>query len=264
MLKGAMHIHSTYSDGELTLRDLREELASAGCSFACVTDHAEAFDFDKLSHYADECAALSDEGFLFIAGLEFECEKRMHILGFGLLAILNTQDPVEVIREIEARGGISVIAHPGDSMSNWIESFSVLPCGLEVWNTKYDGKYAPRPSTFRLLEQLQTRQPQLLAMYGQDFHWKLQYREMFNWVWTDTLERNAILRSIREGKYHAAKGGLELPSNGRVSKQLLERFDIVQRRWTRIQRFCRSSKKALDAAGLGIPNYIKTRLRRIF
>ena len=42
-LKGTLHIHSTYSDGELKLIELREIFLSRGFRFACVTDHAESF-----------------------------------------------------------------------------------------------------------------------------------------------------------------------------------------------------------------------------
>jgi hypothetical protein len=264
MLKGAMHIHSTYSDGEMTLSELREQLVGAACSFACVTDHAEAFDPDKLRQYTKDCGALSDERFLFIPGLEYECERRMHILAFGLVAPLGTHNPEELIRDIEERGGISVIAHPKDAAFSWIESFSVLPSGLEVWNTKYDGQYAPRPATFRLIERLQQRKPDLLAFYGQDLHWKRQHHGMFNCVWADTVERNAILQNIRGGKYHAVKTAMELPSNGRISEDQLTRFAAIQRRSARVREIFQNAKRAADRVGLRVPDSIKSRLRRIF
>ena len=34
MLKGALHIHSTYSDGDFTLEELRGIFVRAGCRFA--------------------------------------------------------------------------------------------------------------------------------------------------------------------------------------------------------------------------------------
>ena len=83
MLKGAIHIHSTYSDGEFTLPELRDVFRSAGCAFVCMTDHAEAFDAESLHRYQAECEALSDGSFCFIAGLEYGCEQKMHILGYG-------------------------------------------------------------------------------------------------------------------------------------------------------------------------------------
>src|ERR1700720_851905 len=109
MLKGVLHIHSTYSDGELCLRDLKELFVSAGCAFSCVTDHADAFDSEKLTSYIQECRALSDGSFRFIPSLEYGCKERMHVLGYGVTSQADTQDPQEVIRHIENEGGVSVI-----------------------------------------------------------------------------------------------------------------------------------------------------------
>ena len=58
-MKGALHIHTTYSDGDFTLSELRDVLMAAGCRFACVTDHAEYFDAGKLDKYRDERTALA-------------------------------------------------------------------------------------------------------------------------------------------------------------------------------------------------------------
>jgi len=264
MLKAAIHIHSTYSDGELSLGQLREIFALAGCSFVCTSDHAEAFDHKKLERYSAECEALSDPGFRFIPGLEFECDQRMHILGYGLLALLRTKSPEEVIRGIESRGGISVIAHPKDTMFEWIERFNVLPTGIEIWNTKYDGQYAPRPRTFRLLARLQHRKPDLLAFYGQDLHWERQSRKLFNWVSVKTFERDAILEALRCGQYYAGEGELELPSNGRLPEEVLVRFGSIQKRSARLRQWLKFAKQAADHVGITVPHSIKSNLRRIF
>ncbi|MCA1626530.1 MAG: hypothetical protein LC742_00995, partial [Acidobacteria bacterium] len=179
MLKGAIHIHSTYSDGEYTLAELRAVLHGLGCRFACMTDHAEWFDRQKLEAYVAECAALSDDHFQFIAGLEYKCERKMHVLGLGVTSLAQTENPQEVIGHIEREGGVSVIAHPMNSMFPWIESFDALPFGIETWNSKYDGQHAPRPGTFNLLNRLQDRRPEMRAFYGQDLHWKRQPRVLF-------------------------------------------------------------------------------------
>src|SRR3954468_4832245 len=81
MVKGVLHLHSRHSDGELTLAELRETFLAAGCRFACITDHADAFDAGRLDAYVRDCETYSDASFLFIPGLEFSCRDRMHILG---------------------------------------------------------------------------------------------------------------------------------------------------------------------------------------
>src|SRR5690348_9900032 len=167
-VKGAAHVHSTYSDGEFTVAELREIFAAEGCTFVCITDHAESFDEIRLAQYVAECQSLSNEKLFFVPGLEYECERRMHILGYGATQRIDSKDPQTVIREIERQGGVSVIAHPKDEFFSWIREFQTLPRGIEAWNSKYDGRYAPRPATFALLQELRKRRPDMHAFYGQD------------------------------------------------------------------------------------------------
>ncbi|MGA9767718.1 MAG: PHP domain-containing protein [Blastocatellia bacterium] len=274
MLKGAIHIHSTYSDGEFTLAQLREVYMALGCDFVCMTDHAEYFDAAKIKSYIDECRSLSDESFRFITGLEYTCDNRMHVLGYGVTSPVATTNPQKVIRHIKNEGGISVIAHPMDSAFEWIESFEELPDAIEVWNSKYDGRYAPRPETFRLLVRLQTRSPQMRAFYGQDMHWKKQHRGLFNIVVckTATGEKIAgeeiadeeILAAFARGNYYAVKENFELPSSGMLSEDLLARFGSVNRRDARKRQLIKRAKKMIDRVGLTVPAPLKAQLRRIF
>ena len=264
MMKGAIHIHSTYSDGEFTLAQLRDLYRALGCDFICMTDHAELFDAAKLAAYVDECRARSDDRFRFIAGLEYTCDNRMHVLGFGVTSRVTTTNPQEVIRHIKNAGGIAVIAHPMDSAFAWIESFDELPDGIETWNTKYDGRHAPRPQTFQLLNRLQSRQPQMRAFYGQDMHWKQQHRGLFNLLECEAASREAVLAAFASGDYRAVKGEAELPASGRLSDELLAQFGAVNARYARKRQLIKRAKKMLDRVGLVVPAPLKAQLRRIF
>ena len=264
MLKGVIHIHSTYSDGDFSLAELRETFLSAGCTFALVSDHAESFDHDKLESYRHDCASLSDEHFRFVPGLEYECEKRLHVLGYGVTSLVTTKDPEEVIRHIAAERGISVIAHPSDASFSWIETFQTLPDGIEVWNSKYDGRYALRPATVRLLQRLQQRKPDLRAFYGQDLHWKRQYRGLYTMVSCREPSQDSVLRALAQGEFFACKGALKLPSSGQVPEQLLNRFEVIQGRFRRLREVVGGGKELLKRFGLSVPEPIKAQLRRIF
>lgn len=264
MLKAAIHCHSTYSDGEFTLSELRELFTRAGYNVVCMTDHAEWFDTDKLRAYVDECESLSDERFRFMAGLEFECERRMHILGYGVTSLLDSIAPETVISHIEDHGGVSVIAHPGDSMFDWIETFQVLPNGIEAWNSKYDGPLAPRPRTFQLLNRLQERKPEMMAFYGQDLHWRKQYRGLFNLIDSDSPTRASILEAFRVGRYQGRNEETDLPSNGELPAPLLANYDIVSGRYMRKQRIFKRVKKMSGRVGKGLPAPLKSRIRKLF
>jgi len=265
MLKGAIHIHSTYSDGEFTLPELRQIFLAEGCAFVCMNDHAEYFDGDKIKTYLAELQALSDGKLRFVAGMEYECERRMHILGYGATVLANSKDPQTVIRHIEAQGAISVIAHPKDEFFDWIETFEMLPQGIETWNSKYDGRYAPRPSTFALLQRLRKRQPGMHAFYGQDLHWKRQFRNLFVHLECDAAaEPMNILSAFATGAYAGEKGDLRLPSSGVISEELAAQFSAAHDRSYRVRRFLKNGKKTLDQIGIKVPGSLKAQLRRIF
>jgi len=264
MLKGALHVHSTYSDGEFTLAELRQLWLAEGCAFVCMSDHAEFFDEARLQSYAEECRALSDEKLSFIAGLEFECEQRMHILGYGATNLATTKDPQAVIQHIDGQGAVSVIAHPRKDAFEWIESFGTLPQGIETWNSKYDGRYAPRPATFALMRRLSERKPELRAFYGQDLHWKKQFHRLFVLVDSSVLEPVSILEALRQGRFKGCKGDMELPSTGVLPEELLAQFESAQDRSSRIWRFLKEGKKILDRRDIRVPDAIKGQLRRIF
>jgi hypothetical protein len=264
MLQGALHIHSTYSDGEFTLGELRDVLSAGGCRFACVTDHADSFDAGSLGAYRLECEERSDADFRFIPGLEYSCANGMHILGYGATSLIDSVDPGRVIADIRRNGGLAVVAHPKNDAFESIERFEPQPDGIEVWNTKYDGQYAPRRGTFALLDRLQARRPDVRAFYGLDLHWRNQYRGLFTEVACEVLDRDSVLVALRRGDYVGIKAGLRLPSTGVLSAQMLERFDAAQGRSQRMRRCLGWAKSWLDRSGIVMPAPIKAQLRRIF
>ena len=264
MLKAALHVHSTYSDGEYTLGELKQIFAGLGCSVVGITDHDDHFDQAKLADYISECAHLSDDHFLFLTGLEYRCEKEMHILGYGATVLAQTKDPQEIIRHIQENHGLSVIAHPKDAMFPWIESFTTLPHGIETWNSKYDGQYAPRPATFALLQRLRSKTHEINAFYGQDMHWRKQYRGLFIEIECDSLNRGDILKALATGMYAGVKGDLHLPSTGEISAELAAHFSARHAQSTKMRNLVKAGKKAIDKLGITPPATIKSHIRKIF
>jgi hypothetical protein len=264
MIKGVLHIHSTYSDGEFTLQELRDIFRAENCSFVCMTDHAEYFDEDSIRRYIAECESLSDEKFRMVAGLEYRCEREMHILGYCATALTASKDPQEVIRHIDGQQAVSVIAHPKNEFFAWIESFAALPQGIETWNSKYDGRYAPRAGTFALLQRLKLRVPGMHAFYGLDLHWKNQFRSFFVNLECDSAEKAAILAALAGGRYIAQKDDLQLPSSGVLPQAQLDEFDRLNARSNRMWRFLKNTKNTLDQLGIRVPESLKAQLRRIF
>jgi hypothetical protein len=264
VIVGALHVHSTYSDGEFTLAELRDAFLAAGCRFVCLADHSQWFDAASLEAYRAECRARSDDEFCFVPGLEYPCVGRMHIVGLGATEIIDSTDPGEVIAGIARLGGISYVAHPRDDAFPVIEALDPLPDGIEVWNSKYDGRYAPRPGTFALLERLRSRRENLLAFYGQDLHWRRQFRGLTTGVDSSALESGALLAAIRRGAYTGLRGDLQLPSDGAIPEATIGRFARANARSQQMRWLVGRAKVLADRSGLMIPKSMKAQLRRIF
>ena len=87
---------------------------------------------------------------------------------------------------------------------------------------------------------------------------------MLNNLQTDGAAREAILSAFARGDYCAVKDGIELPSSGALSAEIMARFGEVNRRDARRRQLLKRAKKLIDRAGLRVPAPVKAQLRRIF
>jgi predicted metal-dependent phosphoesterase TrpH len=263
-MNGVLHVHSTYSDGELTLQQLRDAYARLGYRFACLTDHAEYLDERAVARYREESERLSDDTFRFIPGLEYECPERMHILGLGTTTLIQSRDPERVIGEIEAAGGISIIAHPRTQDFGRVESLAEGATGIEAWNSKYDGRYAPRTETFAMIRRVRARHDHVRAFFGQDLHFRTQHMGLHVELLGALLDSGSVLAALRDGRFAARSGDLQLASDGSLQPSVAERFERRHRRSRRMRRVAGTTKAVLDALGVGVPAGLKAQLRRLF
>jgi predicted metal-dependent phosphoesterase TrpH len=263
MIPAAMHLHSTWSDGEFSLAELRERLQAEGFRAAFMADHADAFEPAAMPEYVAACAAHSDADFLFLAGTEFPCRDRMHIVGYGVTAPFASDVPDEVISHIRSHQGIAVIAHPRSDHFDQIEKLAVLPDGIEAWNTKYDGRAAPRPATFELIRRLRSR-ADVKAFFGLDLHWRHQYRGLLTHIDVDRLDAGEMLRALEGGAFHATCRELEFLPTAELDPSLAARFETEHARSHRLRRLLKGGKRFADRVGLRAPAALKAQLRRLF
>lgn len=137
---GAIHIHSTYSDGTSSIEQIAKEAKKAGLKWIVITDH-------------NSIAGLEDgkegfyEGVCVIVGQEISPDHYDHYMAFGLNEkISEKQEAQDFINEVNEKGGFGFIAHPDEQevreneypalrWRNWeVENFT----GLEIWNYMSD------------------------------------------------------------------------------------------------------------------------------
>jgi hypothetical protein len=135
--------------------------------------------------------------------------------------------------------------------------------GIEVWNSKYDGPVAPRPRTFRLLNRLQKRKPEMKAFYGTDLHWKNQYRGLFNQL-NSSPSMSDALQAFRSGGYHAVHDSeIKLPADGVLNEELMLKFEALNSKYMRKQKLFKRIKKMSGSVGKNLPAPLKSRLRKL-
>ncbi|MGD9581090.1 MAG: PHP domain-containing protein [Vampirovibrionia bacterium] len=137
---GALHIHTTYSDGTGTIEDVIKQAKKAGLSWIIITDHnsIKGLDEKKEGYYDNVCV---------LVGQEISPDKANHYLAFDVNELISEkQEPQDFINEVNAKGGFGFIAHPDEQevrdnsypalrWQNWdVENFT----GIEIWNYMSD------------------------------------------------------------------------------------------------------------------------------
>ena len=134
---GAIHIHTTFSDGSGEVPDIAVAASEAGLDFILISDHntlrakKEGYEkwFDKT---------------LILVGYEInDKENKNHYLVFDTDETYSTRMPAkEYVDRVEKEGGIGFIAHPHEKRSSmkehppypWTEWDIPNFTGIEIWN----------------------------------------------------------------------------------------------------------------------------------
>lgn len=141
--KGAIHIHSDYSDGSGRVEDIISAAQAAGLDYLIITDHG------KLRPEQHAFQGRHDN-LLVVYGVEFSVCRftKRHYLALGV----DSHEPYkglsfhERLRRIDGDGGISIIAHPAGVFKPWLaqmhrrwKAFPEEPFhGLEIWTYMHD------------------------------------------------------------------------------------------------------------------------------
>lgn len=140
---GAIHIHTTYSDGTGSFPEVIAAAREAGLRWIIVTDH-------------DTLAGLPyagwHDGVLVIVGHEITPERN-HFLALNVDSLVSPElAPQQFVNEVYDRGGFGIIAHPDERIQNkfkgiyrWDDWTIDGPqpregrvVGLELWNVMSD------------------------------------------------------------------------------------------------------------------------------
>jgi hypothetical protein len=199
---GALHIHTTYSDGTGTYPDVIAAARAAGLRWIIVTDH-DTLEGAPFAGWHD--------GLLVIVGHEITPDRN-HFLALNVDCVVsNALSPQDFVDEVYARGGFGVIAHPDERVKNsfkeiyrWDDWTVDGPrqregrvVGLELWNMMSDwgehlttrnkllnflvprlGMSGPSPATMAWWDQLNIAGRRTFGVGGVDAH---AFRQRVPW-----------------------------------------------------------------------------------
>lgn len=145
---GAIHIHSTYSDGTGSPEHIAQCANEAGLDFLILTDH------NSIQAKTDGYERWFNNS-MFLVGYEVnDTKNENHYLVFGLDELIGTFQVLhngelgcklsakEYVEEIKRKGGIGFLAHPFEKRSSfpehppypWTEWNTDSFDGIEIWN----------------------------------------------------------------------------------------------------------------------------------
>jgi len=138
---GAVHLHSCYSDGSGTLREIAAAGGRAGLDYVVVTDH------DTLRPREDGWQGWRD-GVLLVPGVEITCRDRSHVVALGAAEVANLQfKPLRrVLFDLQNQGAAAFVAHahPAHIMGISLKAGELLDwdipgfTGVELWSFMHD------------------------------------------------------------------------------------------------------------------------------
>lgn len=215
-IRGAMHLHSTFSnDGTLTIAELAGLFRQRGYRYIAITEHAEDLDDGKKQTLLERCRQWSRDGFCVIPGAEFTCAEQ-HILGIGAVGASQT-DALEAIEMIHGSGGMAVLAHP--SRVGWKCAARILQAvdAVEIWNVGYDGKFLPPANAFAGFAAMRQVNPGLLALAGHDLHRRESFYDVGLEMDLPSLSADSILEGLRRGRYQIGSRFVRIGSRADIS-----------------------------------------------
>jgi len=211
--KGNLHAHSTNSDGALTPEEVIRTYRDNGYDFVSITDHF----MNKFDWPVTDTTNLRDEKFTTLLGAELhgggmENGELWHIVANGLPEDFEPQHPNEDGAEIAARalhaGAFITVGHPawnGVTLKDIgkLEDFDAI----EIYNHGHAND-CDRGNGWMIADTLATRGVRFSTTAADDAHFKHRPDTFGGWVHVkaESLDPDALLESLKEGKYYASTG----------------------------------------------------------
>ena len=205
-LKGNTHIHTTNSDGRWSVQDVLDRYQQAGYDFLAVTDHNVV---TRLEDRSTGSLCLIDSVELDRGEGPYRC-RHVVCIGVGPKFPDRTTFP-RMLAAAKRDKALLVLAHPHWSGANVNQLIRGGYVGVEVHNGVCHYLNHRESGVWAWDDALQ-RGHDLFGFAADDNHGVPEGIKTFDLGWimvaADTLDRPAILKAIRAGKFYSSTGPL--------------------------------------------------------
>ena len=134
---GALHIHSSFSDGSGNVKDIALTANEVGLDYIILTDH------NTLRALHEGYEGFYGNTFLMVGCEINDKQNQNHYLALGINESFSTRMPAkEYVKKVKESGGIGFLAHPDEKRSSfkehppypWVDWDIQDFDGIEIWN----------------------------------------------------------------------------------------------------------------------------------
>lgn len=194
--RGSLHVHSTYSDGQLSPDSLISSYKSKGYDFIVISDHNRLTDGENLS----------SNNFLLINGEEITFIE--HINGIGLSKAINPSglNLGQVITAVNSQKAIPIINHPiwKPTRLYYHDIINLHVKHMEIYNAYTDS--VGHHDDLTMWDSLLTNGKEMFGVASDDAHFPSQIGHGWIEVRSTSLSRDSILNAIKNGDFYSSSG----------------------------------------------------------
>jgi len=203
--KGNLHLHSTRSDGQLTVAALAEKYAAENFDFIALTDHWQV---------PEPAVQKNDAPLLILDGTELDgCDENgvyHHVVVIGAVTelLVANRDFIQTMDRAVKNGSLLIWAHPHWTGNSFDDGVMHPFHGLEVYNHVSHCENGSGSSLAHWDSMLEHR-PDLLGFATDDAHFT-QGEPYWNggWIMVNCESRTErdLLTAIRSGNFYSSQG----------------------------------------------------------
>ena len=208
--KGAIHVHTTNSDGKLSPQESMRLYKKHGFDFMVITEHEKIFDYSSLA----------PPGLLTIKGVEYTVGEMYNGYGYHIIAMdiptdfeLKSRSTQDAIDQIRSAGGEALVAHPywyGMIVHDLLKIKDYI--GIEVLNWGCEGDIGGgRGISSVHWDGILTVGRKVFGFAVDDVHY-YTYDAVGGWIMVKSpdLTKENVMNAIRNGEFYSSSGARAL------------------------------------------------------